>query len=65
MLSKDESKKTRRNFLKKQKEFLIYLSAVHEVEQARHVIAIDIGHEQDRMCRWMLDENLLKVRRAH
>lgn len=43
----NESKKTRRNFSKK---FLLsYLSAVHEIQQASHMIAIDIGHKQDRM----------------
>lgn len=29
------------------------------------MIAVDIGHEQDWMCRRMLDKNLLKVRAAH
>lgn len=59
----NESKKTRRNFSKK---FLLsYLSAVHEVQQASHVIAVDIGHKKDRMWRWMFDEYLLEVWAAH
>lgn len=57
--------KERRNEEKFLKSALIYLSAVHEIQQASHVIAIDVGHEQDRMCWWMLDKNLLKVRTAH
>lgn len=32
------------------KSALIYLSTVHEIQQASHVIAVDIGHEQDWMC---------------
>lgn len=47
------------------KSALIYLSAVHEIQQASHVITVDIGHEQDWMCRRVLDKNLLKVRAAH
>lgn len=62
--SSEERRKLKRN-LSKMLNVAIYLSTVHEVQQARHVIAVNVGHEQNRMCRRMFNEDLLEVRTTH
>jgi len=43
----------------------VHLAAVHEVQQTGHVAGLHVGHQQDGVTRWVLQEDLLEVGTAN